>query len=930
MIESGVILELLAADADPVEVLRRGDALNPEALEALVREATVMARSRPDAAGRLVEVARHAATLADAPSVVPAADYLEARLVLEAGEPERALDLIRGAAAAYRELGLVGAAIRTHLGRMHALDDLGRHEEAVAVGRSVLAHLDQSPEAEQDTGLRAATLGNVGVGLGFTGDHLGALAAYQDAEALWRSLTADHEASAAVANQGIELLALGRWGDALTRLSAAAELFEQLDDRFWLAKCLGHRGEALTGAGRFVEALADYQRARAILDELGSKTESWRLALETSATLLLLGLVEEACLLAAQVEPELRAAGLQHDLARALSLAGLGHLRAGRRPQAREALGEALSLYRTVGDAAHEAKSLIDLSGCVDGPAARELAEAAAALVDRIRWPGISCLALLALADHTADRTQAKLLARQAEEIADALAIPHLQLATIQRRGTALLADGSVDAAIACFEQSLSLVERGGTGIRDATLHAAYRSSRQSAHNGLIDGLLRRGSPQDVHRAFELVDQVKGGTVLEVLQGTLHPRTMSDATRLATLELNAAYSDLFVSDRDTQKRLRSQIAALERGIALTQARLPPASTHRSRSTARPPDATGTTAVTYYVLGEEVLAFVTHHGRTTLRRRICGLATVESLLHDLETHVGGHAVQVISKHGHARIGACQRVLERLYLAVLAPLVDLLPDGSDSPAPLLVTPHGPLYRIPFHALHDGHRYLLASRIISVAPSLAVAGHAVGQGRRHGGLLAVGVADSAAEAIESEARAIGDLTSRSTVLLGPEATAERVRSALASVGVAHLACHGAFRPGNPAFSSIRLADQWVRAADLADVDLDGCVLVLSACETGRMESPSGDEAVGLAASLLAAGAYCVVVSQWLADDSTTAHLMIRLHTGLAAGLHPAAALRQAQLSTMQDHPHPFHWAPFIAVGAPDPAEHPDASNA
>jgi CHAT domain-containing protein len=48
-----------------------------------------------------------------------------------------------------------------------------------------------------------------------------------------------------------------------------------------------------------------------------------------------------------------------------------------------------------------------------------------------------------------------------------------------------------------------------------------------------------------------------------------------------------------------------------------------------------------------------------------------------------------------------------------------------------------------------------------------------------------------------------------------------------------------------------------------------------------------------------------------------------MVRLHRGLAAGDGAATALRAAQLATLVDHPHPFHWAPFIAVGAPSPME-------
>ena len=110
-------------------------------------------------------------------------------------------------------------------------------------------------------------------------------------------------------------------------------------------------------------------------------------------------------------------------------------------------------------------------------------------------------------------------------------------------------------------------------------------------------------------------------------------------------------------------------------------------------------------------------------------------------------------------------------------------------------------------------------------------------------------------------------------------------------------------------------------MRAVDAADLDLDGRLVVLSACETGRVDDREGVEAVGLARGFLAAGARNVVVSQWLADDRSTADLMTRLHAGLAAGVHPVGALRRAQNAVMASDPHPFHWAPFVVAGAPAP---------
>jgi tetratricopeptide (TPR) repeat protein len=181
---------------------------------------------------------------ADDVRIDPAATYARARLVLEGGDPEAALALIEAARDGYAGLGQTTQALRTDLGRMHVLDDLGRHTEAARVGAALLdtldallaaAALDGTTAAADVLALQAAALGNLGVARGFTGDHDGALASYRRAESLWRSLGSDHDAAIEVANQGIELLALGRAHEALDRLTAAQCTFDAADDTLWRA-----------------------------------------------------------------------------------------------------------------------------------------------------------------------------------------------------------------------------------------------------------------------------------------------------------------------------------------------------------------------------------------------------------------------------------------------------------------------------------------------------------------------------------------------------------------------------------------------------------------------------------------------------------------------------------------------------------------------
>jgi CHAT domain-containing protein len=143
------------------------------------------------------------------------------------------------------------------------------------------------------------------------------------------------------------------------------------------------------------------------------------------------------------------------------------------------------------------------------------------------------------------------------------------------------------------------------------------------------------------------------------------------------------------------------------------------------------------------------------------------------------------------------------------------------------------------------------------------------------------------------------------------------DALRSAASGCGVLHLACHGLFRADNPMFSSLKLHDGWLTAADAMRLDLKGTLVTLSACESGRNEVFAGDELIGLTRAFLGAGAATLAVSLWLVQDETTASLMARYYERLRDGAGPAEALRAAQLAIKDEHPHPYYWAPFVLIG-------------
>jgi CHAT domain-containing protein len=269
-----------------------------------------------------------------------------------------------------------------------------------------------------------------------------------------------------------------------------------------------------------------------------------------------------------------------------------------------------------------------------------------------------------------------------------------------------------------------------------------------------------------------------------------------------------------------------------------------------------------------------------------------------------------------RNSAALAATTQTVLQDLHRLLLAPVADLLP----STGPLTVVPHRRLHQVPFHALHDGHEHLVRQRSITVLPTLAVAANAPRVRSLADGVLVLAVPDAHAPAIRAEGQAVCAALPGSRLLADEAATGDALHREMPGPAVLHIACHGLYRSANPLFSSLRLGDRWVTSAEVMELDLDGALVALSACESGR---PADDtaEPVGLAWAFLAAGASGAVVSRWIVHDDAAADLFGAFYARLAAGASPSAALQQAQLVTAETHPHPYYWAPFSYVATPHP---------
>jgi len=279
----------------------------------------------------------------------------------------------------------------------------------------------------------------------------------------------------------------------------------------------------------------------------------------------------------------------------------------------------------------------------------------------------------------------------------------------------------------------------------------------------------------------------------------------------------------------------------------------------------------------------------------------------------------------------------KLRRKLHDALFSEVLPLLHDQE----PIVVVPYRGLSVIPLAVLTGADGQMLVERHpLSVLPSLASLGAMAGP--RGGPPRGVVVGDpllpsnlglaplpGAADEAEHVRTMLANAGVDTASLLGPNATEEKFRTSVSGARVVHLACHAALRePASASPLFLRPSqhdDGLLLPAEIADLRLDGALVVLSACQSG-LGRATADGVLGLGRAFIQAGARAMVLSLWRVGDTATSHLMREFYKGLlgtATGADKAppdvaAALRRAQLVTRDKlSGHPSVWGPWLVVG-------------
>ncbi len=695
--------------------------------------------------------------------------------------------------------------------------------------------------------------------------------------------------------------------------------------------------------GRLNQALDLLSRVRAMYGKLDGNPNAAFAQLEEARIHLDLNLLTEARKLSQELVEVFAARGMQMEQAEALTTLGGAQAKQGKLEEARRTLERAregwLSLQNAIQAALVDVSvaSLFLESGRQGEIAALEQAVlvASRAIEALGEVPSAKALGLSVIAEALLDlgnRSEAKRYLEEAASLVVGLGIPDLTIRIERLRGQMALLENRTQAAELHFKRAIERLEGVRASLRVDEFKSAYLGDKLEVYGDLVDLLLDTQRPRE---AFEYAERAKSRALVDLLaRGGESPRLATDPEVLrlqqelarARHELNQHF---LAVEAESAAGIRSSnwekmVALEERVTQLIREleRLQPEADmieqvqefrlHELQQALKP----GAILLEYFQTRQGLMAFVAEGERVQVVRGLGSLEQVQQHVEQLEFFLsrvaqGGMMLKIYGEEALKR--SVDEQLKALHQLLIKPL-PLELHGQ----PLIIVPHGVLHAVPFAALYDGEQYLLDRAELSLAPSAAV--YALCRKRTRpeaGSLVAFGVPiENIPQAIQ-EVEQISQIAQAPHKFVGEAATLQNFFAVAPQAEVLHIATHGAFRPDNPMFSGLRMADGWLAARDLYNLRLGAELVVLSACETGLAKQTSGDELLGLARGFLYAGAPCLIASLWPVRDDATAKFMTTFYTNLRAGMSVATAMREAQLALRQQYNNPYFWSAFTVTG-------------
>lgn len=958
------------------------------------------------------------------------------------GDEDFAADLLAAQNEAERESLLSRNVERVTSGLVRELNKQGRtlsgqnkYEQALsvyAVGSHVAARLNDKTGA-------ALILIGVGNARYLQGDYAQADVAYRQSLKLAEEAGSKVDTARALSSIGTLLNTQGDQTQALEYQLRSLKLREELGDKAGISTSLGNIGGIYYLLGSYEQALEYQLRGLKLSEELGDK-QGIAVALNNVGAVYLIQGDYARSLEMRQKSLKMREeSGDKSGIAQALTSMGLVYYELGNYQQALDVYQRGLQLSNEIGRKALTAGILTNIGDVYyaegDFAQAREFLQKSLKMYQETGdKPGIAASLnnLGSVYNDQGDYTHALESLQQAYTLAEELGYEHVigstltniahtyqyqgeyqksldyasRAVTLSRQSNntavlwqALTAAGNAHVALKqynfarqSFADAISLIEKLREQIAGGERgQQRFFESKVSPYYAMIDLLIKQ---QDQTQALFYAERAKGRVLLDVLSNgrvnitkamtseeLARDRTLTSEIKVLNTQISRLQS---ASDSAELSRLTARLEKARLEYEAFQVNLyaahPELKVQRGEAHTLslneaakllPDDKT---ALLEYVVGDNnSYLFV-----LTKAPRQNSAQPVTLKVYPLNLKAGALAQQ--SENFRRRIAerdlTVKAPAQQLYDLLIMPAEKQLQGVSQ----LIIVPDGPLWEMPFQALHRGQKgYLLESYAVSYVHSFSVllemyrkeAGVSLARsGPRPTGaqtvrtsasppnksqpeLLALGNPVLNKETVakdglwrggevlrplpdaEREVNTLGKLygLTRSKILTGDKATEEEVKAEAGKYPLLHFATHSILDDRNPMYSRILLSyagdsaqeDGLLEAWELMKLDLNAEMIVLSACQTARGRVGAGEGMIGMSWALFVAGSPTVIVSQWKVDSARTTDLMLEFHQNLLrrkSGNQPAMtkaeALREAALKLLHgQYNHPAYWAGFVLIG-------------
>lgn len=863
------------------------------------------------------------------------------------GDYQRGIDCYNEAAAIYGRYGKKLDQAWSQNGKIYALANLGRYDEAFAVGKWAgeifREHEEWLPLAE--------LTGNLAILHGRLSQDARALELLDQARELFERLGEPYSDRLLVVdnNRIILLRNLGRFKEAIAVNQAALDIYLERNNRVDAARAQQNLAMTYFILGRYNEALALLDLAQEGFKQDGRYRHAMLVELFTSDCLLQLrrfSAALEKCERTRQIFSEL---GTPYEIGKSILNEAHAYIGLGQYDKAISALMEARVLFEKEGNRSAIADTDLHIGRVLLQQKQPEnaivLAKLAASVFEdqsfslgQARANLLAAQCALALNQFDKASTHITNLLTVAKKHS----LPTLMYQGYHLQGKVAMQQGQVDAASLAWQTGIAALELVCSQLM-LEYRAEFTQDKSELYEDVVSLYIDQGQPA---HALQYAERAKSRALQDLLAYRLDLRLEAHSEADQPLvdqiityrnERDRLYRRWHTREEPGQKddpdaQLAAQETIGERVIELEQKITAVWHKLLVRNAAYAQNAdlwqihtesiqphlkSDTVLVEFFTVHGQLVAFIVTNQSIKAVRLGTSLNQVQQLMQlfwlNLRTFLSG--TQDSSTRNESLTRNAQGVLHKLHQLVWTPLQGLLEDYPK----LIIVPHGSLHYLPFHALYDGEQYLLEQFETSYLPAASVLRHSQNNDQADAGLLAIGYSGHGKIPLAvSEAQTIAQAWS-GDVRVETEATLGYLQDQAANYRTLHLSTHGEFRPDNPLFSGLALADGWLTTLDIFNLRLRASLVTLSACQTGRSLVGGGDELLGLMRAFLAAGASSLVATYWAVEDKTTAVLMESFYQAMAENQTKGSALRQAQLQHIDKHP--YFWAPFFLVGDTGP---------